>query len=72
MAPLEETANLYEQVNDGSLASSQSRRSRAPPPAACRGRAGAPPELPLVGRADALATLVDAHAGAQPGWWRWP
>ena len=66
VAPLDETATLYEQVNDGSLAPPQ--EALAPPrhADARQGRAGAPPELPLVGRAEALATLVDAHAGARP------
>jgi DNA-binding SARP family transcriptional activator/predicted ATPase len=65
VAPLADTAILYEQVNDGSLA--PPRETSAPPPAPTRVKAaGAPPELPLVGRADVLARLVDAHAHAQP------
>jgi DNA-binding SARP family transcriptional activator/predicted ATPase len=66
VAPLDETASLYDQVNDGSLAPPQ--RAVAPPatPARAKPAAGAPPELPLVGRAEALATLTDAHAGARP------
>ena len=55
---------LYEQVNDGTLplppeaAAPLARRPR--PPLGCR------PELPLVGRAEELAALIDAHARAQP------
>lgn len=62
VSPLEETAALYTQVNEGTLP------RRAAPPAAPRARAasaGAPPELPLVGRAAQLASLFDAHAGAR-------
>jgi DNA-binding SARP family transcriptional activator len=64
VAPLEETASLYQQVNDGSLAPPE---VSAPPrpPARVEG-AGAPPELPLIGRAEALTVLTDAHAAAQP------
>jgi DNA-binding SARP family transcriptional activator/predicted ATPase len=65
VGPLDETAALYEQVNDGSLV--PAREAVAPPPAPTRDRAaGPPPELPLVGREEALAALVDAHAGARP------
>ena len=65
VAPLEETAILYEQVNDGSLA--RSRQAETPPAVPLRAKAaGAPPELPLVGRADELAALIDAHARARP------
>jgi DNA-binding SARP family transcriptional activator len=63
VAPLEETATLYEQVNDGSLAPPAAPQAPPPPPAA---KAEAPPELPLVGRADDLAALLDAHAAARP------
>jgi DNA-binding SARP family transcriptional activator len=64
VAPLAETANLYQQVNDSSLAPPE---AAAPPRMPTRAKAaGAPPELPLIGRAEALATLVDAHAAAQP------
>ena len=37
-----------------------------PAPTRAKAAAGAPPELPLVGRAEALAALMDAHAGARP------
>ena len=57
VAPLEETAALYEQVNDGSLAPPRRRLPR-PPADARQAPPGAPPELPLVGRAEALAALV--------------
>ena len=65
MAPLDETASLYDQVNDGRLCASTKGGCPARHPDA-RQAAGAPPELPLVGRAEALATLMDAHAGARP------
>jgi DNA-binding SARP family transcriptional activator len=66
VAPLDQTAVLYEQVNDGSL--SPHRTALAPRATRTRGEvaAGAPPQLPLVGRAEALAALVEAHAGAHP------
>ncbi len=63
VAPLEETAALYAQVNEGRLAppARHEARSTTPVPAA------APPdELPLVGRADDLAMLLDAHRTARP------
>jgi DNA-binding SARP family transcriptional activator len=64
VAPLEETANLYQQVNDGSLAPAE---ASIPPRAPTRVKTtGAPPELPLTGRAEALAKLTDAHAAARP------
>lgn len=66
VAPLDETIALYEQVESGTLS------APAPAPAA----AVAPPrpgrhseahqELPLVGRSEDLAALVEAHAGAEP------
>ena len=63
VAPLDETARLYEEVNDGSLAPPAPRvRAAVPPPA----KAGAPPELPLVGREDEISALLAAHAAAQP------
>ena len=65
VAPLEETAALYEQVNDGSLAPPPEALAPSAPPTRAKA-AGAPPDLPLVGRAEALATLTDAHAGARP------
>ena len=61
---MEETATLYEQVNEGGLAPpGVAKAPAAAPPAA---KPGAPPELPLVGRADELAALLDAHAAARP------
>ena len=67
VAPLDETARLYEQVNDGSLAPAQEGPVTAAP--ATRVEAvEAPPELPLVGRAEALSALVAAHAGRPAGW----
>ena len=52
-------------MNDGSLAPPQEVLVTAAP--ATRVEAvEAPPELPLVGRAEALSVLLAAHAGAQP------
>jgi len=64
VAPLEETARLYEEVNDGSLGPPPAAKppAAAPPPA----KAGAPPELPLVGREDEISALLAARAAAQP------
>jgi DNA-binding SARP family transcriptional activator/predicted ATPase len=66
VAPLEETARLYDQLNDGTLTPPQ--EAVVPPPAPTRGKAatGGPPQLPLVGRDAVLATLFDAHANARP------
>ena len=64
VAPLEETATLYEEVNDGRLAPPPAARApAAAPPSA---EAEPPPELPLVGREDELTALLAAHAAAQP------
>jgi DNA-binding SARP family transcriptional activator len=60
VAPLEETAALFEQVSEGTLAV-----ARAEPRGATR-PATAPTELPLVGRAAALQALVEAHRAATP------
>jgi DNA-binding SARP family transcriptional activator len=68
VAPLEETTMLYAQVNDGSLtppAKPAPLADTAGVPARAR-PAGGPVELPLVGRANQLAALLDAHATAQP------
>jgi DNA-binding SARP family transcriptional activator/predicted ATPase len=64
VAPLEETAALYEQVNEGTLAPPAA--AKPPPAAPSPADAEAPPELPLVGRGDELAALLDAHAAARP------
>ncbi len=64
VAPLEETALLYEQINEGTLTPASA--SSAPPAPSAGTGSGAPPELPLVGRADELAALVRAHADALP------
>ncbi|MDX6676242.1 MAG: hypothetical protein QOE31_294, partial [Solirubrobacteraceae bacterium] len=63
VAPLQETAELYEQVNDGLLTV-----AAQPAADALRALAAARPqaELPLVGRDRELSALVDAHAAAQP------
>jgi DNA-binding SARP family transcriptional activator/predicted ATPase len=64
VAPVEETATLYEQLNEGGLAPPPvATASAAAPPAATP---GAPPELPLVGREDELTALLAAHAAARP------
>ena len=64
VAPVEETASLYEQLNErGAPPLPAAKPSAAARPAA---RRTALPELPLVGRADELASLVDAHAAARP------
>ena len=65
VGPLEETMTLYEQVNDGTLPPPPEAEAAVPPPPVTAA-AGVPPELPLVGRAEELAVLVDAHARAQP------
>jgi DNA-binding SARP family transcriptional activator len=61
--PLEDTTALFEQVSDGTLTGTVP----APP---VRPRAAEPApahrELPLVGRADELAALLDSHAAATP------
>ncbi|MDP8968831.1 MAG: AAA family ATPase, partial [Actinomycetota bacterium] len=65
VAPLEETSTLFAQINDGSLLVPEHVQSgRVAPPRAAG--ADAPPELPLVGRAQQLQALVCAHAAAQP------
>src|SRR5215216_5623261 len=64
VAPLEETATLYEQLNEGGLAPPPTAKAQAAAPRAAK--PGAPPELPLVGREAELAALLDAHASAQP------
>ena len=61
VAPLQETAELYEQVNDGRL-------TAFGPPAAAPPRAtrAEPAQLPLTGREAELAALAHAHAAASP------
>ncbi|MGI8428209.1 MAG: AAA family ATPase [Solirubrobacteraceae bacterium] len=61
VAPLKETAGLYEQINDGRLI--QPAR-RSPPSAGLP--ASAPPELPLVGRDGELTALAEAHGASWP------
>jgi len=65
VAPLPATATLYAEVNDGTLAAPAQAQPRSAPPARAN-VAGAPPELPLIGRAQQLAALLEAHAAAQP------
>jgi DNA-binding SARP family transcriptional activator/predicted ATPase len=61
VAPLEETAALFEQVSEGTLAppSASAARRVDPPPVA-----GGPVELPLVGRTAELEELGAAHRAA--------
>jgi DNA-binding SARP family transcriptional activator len=63
VAPLEETAALFEQVSEGTLAAAAAPPAPAP---AAASRAALPSELPLVGRSDQLAALVEAHGAASP------
>lgn len=64
VAPVEETAALFDQVSDGTLA-----LPATPPPAAPATPAGpplaAPTELPLTGRAADLDALLVAHGSAR-------
>src|SRR5215211_1674069 len=64
VAPVEETATLYEQLNEAGLAPPPAVNAQAAAPRAAK--PGAPPELPLVGREDELTALLAAHAAAQP------
>ena len=65
VAPVEETATLYDQVSEGAMAPPP--EAEAPPAAATHAKLGEPPaELPLVGRSDELAALAGAHARARP------
>ncbi len=64
VAPLEETAALYAQVNEGTLPPPE-RTEPAPAPTRAQ-PAGPPDELELVGRAEQLTTLLDAYAAAGP------
>jgi tetratricopeptide (TPR) repeat protein len=59
VTPVDETAALFEQVSEGTLAAPAPAPVRAPP-------ARAPAELPLVGRSVELAALLAAHAAARP------
>ena len=63
VAPVEETATLYQKVSEGSLAPPAAAKAPATPRAPSK--AELPPKLPLVGRGDELAALLDAHAAAQ-------
>jgi len=63
VSPLQETAELYEQVNDGSLTPPAQAAQRPP---AASGSVPAPLQLPLVGRERELAALAGAHAASRP------
>jgi tetratricopeptide (TPR) repeat protein len=64
VAPTDETAELYEQVSEGTVLAPMPQPSAAPASAMWPARARA--ELPLVGRSDELAALVSAHRSATP------
>ena len=67
VAPLQETAILYAQINDGSLPAAAQAQAEPGPVAPLRAQIGdAPPELPLVGRAQQLTALLAARTGAHP------
>ncbi len=68
VAPLEETAVLFEQVSEGTLAAPAAAPPAAPPPepTARTTTSRTPAELPLVGRADDLGALLEAHRSAAP------
>lgn len=61
VAPLEETAALFEQVSEGTLAPPAAEPAAAGPPRELR---AAPAELPLVGRAAELDALVSSYRQA--------
>lgn len=63
VAPLEETAALFEQVSEGTL-TPPAAGAPAAAPRAEPGGPGAPSELPLVGRDAQLAGLLAAHRDA--------
>jgi DNA-binding SARP family transcriptional activator len=70
VAPVEETAALFEQVSEGTLVAPAGEPPAVAGEAVASGdrpaRAGPPSELPLVGRDRELAALVEAHAAAAP------
>lgn len=69
VAPLEETVALSAQVNEGTVerpAHWGQRVAPTPPQSQRPPRAGPPDALPLVGRADQLQALLDAHEAARP------
>lgn len=63
VAPLDETAALFEQVSEGAVGAPEPEASRR---ADAVSRPRGPAELPLVGRAAQLASLVAAHGAATP------
>jgi DNA-binding SARP family transcriptional activator len=67
VAPLDETAALFEQVSEGTLAApADPAVASADSEGVAAARTGPPSELPLVGRGDDLAALVEAHRSAGP------
>jgi DNA-binding SARP family transcriptional activator len=66
VAPVEETAALFEQVSEGTLAAPAREAAASGEAVAIGARAAPPSELPLVGRGDDLAALVEAHRAADP------
>jgi len=62
VAPVEETAALFEQISEGAVTPVLVEQVPAEP----RAPAAAPSELPLVGRAGELSALVEAHSAAVP------
>ena len=64
VAPVDETAALFEQVSEGTLVAPEARPT-APVRAGVRPRRG-PRELPLAGRHDELEALMRAHESATP------
>ena len=62
VAPVQETTALYEQLNEGGVPPPTAKSPAAP----AAGKPAVPRELPLVGRVDELAALLDAHAAARP------
>ena len=64
VAPLDETAALFEQVSEGTLAPPSATAPAVPVADGSTG--GAPAELPLVGRDAPLMTLLSVHREARP------
>jgi len=65
VSPVDETAALFEQVSEGTLAAPMLQPLAARPPAGVRA-ARTPAELPLVGRSAELRAVVEAYGSATP------